>query len=178
MTPIHHEGYLYGSAGQGSGEAQFRAVEYASGRIMWSEPDLGRATLLYVDGHLVVFTEHGRLLLVEATPARYNVVADATPMLPDAAIVASEEPSKSTGEARTEERKDRDGTARRLLRYPAWSPPVLSRGVLYLRGKGRLAAFELIPPRFTEPAVRRRVGSGTPRRPPVGSTPRSSRRAP
>jgi outer membrane protein assembly factor BamB len=111
MTPIHHEGYLYGSSGQGSGEAELRAVEYASGKIMWSEPELGRATLLLVDGHLVVFTERGRLLLVEATPERYHVVADAAP----------------------------------LLRYPAWSPPVLADGVLYLRAKGRMAAFELIP---------------------------------
>jgi len=117
MTPIHHEGYLYGSSGEGSGEAELRAVEYASGKIMWSAPGLGRATLLYVDGHLVVFTERGRLLLVEATPERYNVVAEATPA---------------------------DGTAGQLLRYPAWSAPVLSHGILYLRGKGRLAAFELI----------------------------------
>lgn len=145
MTPIHHEGYLYGSSGQGSAEAELRAVEYASGKIMWSEPGLGRATLLYVDGHLVVFTERGRVLLVEATPERYNVVADATPLLPKAAVVETEGPSKSTGEARTEEQKGRDGVTRQLLRYPAWSPPVLSHGILYLRGKGRLAAFELIP---------------------------------
>ena len=117
MTPIHHEGYLYGSSGAGSGEAELRAVEYASGKIMWRAPGLGRATLLYVDGHLVVFTERGRLLLVEATPERYNVVAEATPA---------------------------DGAGGQWLRYPAWSPPVLSHGILYLRGKGRLAAFELI----------------------------------
>ena len=145
MTPIHHKGYLYGSSGQASGEAEVRAVDHASGKIMWSEPGLGRATLLYVDGHLVVFTERGRVLLVEAAPERYNVVADATPMLPKSAAVKTEEPSKSTGEARTEEQKGRDGTTCQLLRYPAWSPPVLSHGVLYLRAKGRLAAFELIP---------------------------------
>jgi outer membrane protein assembly factor BamB len=123
MTPIEHEGFLYGSSGQGSGEAELRAVEYASGKIVWSEPGLGRVTLLYLDGHLVVYTERGRLLLVEATPERYNVVADATPRLPGAAAVEKHQ----------------------LLRHPAWSPPVLSRGVLYLRGAGRLAALELIP---------------------------------
>ena len=122
MTPIHHEGYLYGSSGQGSGEAELRAIEYDSGKIMWSEPGLGRATLLYVDGHLVVFTERGRLLLIEATPERYHVLADATPRIPEAA--------KPDGQ---------------LLSYPTWSPPVLAHGILYLRGKGWLAAFELIP---------------------------------
>ena len=143
MTPIHHEGTLYGSSGQGSAEAELRAVDYTSGKVLWSEPGLSRATLLYADGHLVVFTERGRLLLVEATPDRYNLVADATPLLPKTASVELEEPSKSTGEARTEEAKG--ANARQLFRYPAWSPPVLSHGVLYLRGKGRLAAFELIP---------------------------------
>ncbi len=148
MTPIHHEGYLYGSSGQGSGEAELRAVEYASGKIMWSEPGLGRATLLYVDGHLVVLTERGRLLLVEATPKRFKVLSDATPLLPASAATSNEEAARSPGEARTDEAEGGSGTtarARQLLRYPAWSPPVLSHGILYLRGKGRLAAFELIP---------------------------------
>jgi outer membrane protein assembly factor BamB len=31
------------------------------------------------------------------------------------------------------------------LEYPCWAPPVLSDGILYLRGKGRLVALELIP---------------------------------
>lgn len=31
------------------------------------------------------------------------------------------------------------------LDYPVWAPPVLSRGVLYLRGRGKLVAYELIP---------------------------------
>ena len=116
MTPIYHQGYLYGSHGEGSGDAELRAVEYDSGKVAWSKPGLGRVTLLHVDGLFVVYTERGRVLLVEATPERYHVVADATP--------------KASGP---------------LLEYPAWSPPVLSRGVLYLRGKDRLAAFELIP---------------------------------
>lgn len=122
MTPIEHAGYLYGSSGQSSGEAELRAVELASGKLAWREPGLGRATLLYADGHLVVLGESGRLLLVEATPERYHVVADATPMLPAA-----------EGE-----------TPVRLLPPPAWSPPALSRGVLYLRGAGALAAFRLV----------------------------------
>jgi outer membrane protein assembly factor BamB len=141
MTPIHHEGYLYGSSGQASGEAELRAVEYATGKIMWSEPGLGRATLLYVDGTLVVYTERGRLLLVEATPERYHAVADATPLLPRSATVETEEPSNSAGEARTDEQEGDEAATRQLLRYPAWSPPVLSDGILYLRGKGRLVAF-------------------------------------
>ena len=31
------------------------------------------------------------------------------------------------------------------LEYPCWAPPVLSHGLLYVRGKGRLVCLELIP---------------------------------
>jgi len=31
------------------------------------------------------------------------------------------------------------------LEYPCWAPPVVSRGLLYLRGKDTLACYELIP---------------------------------
>ena len=33
------------------------------------------------------------------------------------------------------------------LDAPCWAPPVLSRGLLYVRGKGKLIAYELIPPK-------------------------------
>ena len=32
-----------------------------------------------------------------------------------------------------------------LIHHPAWAPPVLSHGILYVRGKGRLAAVDLRP---------------------------------
>jgi len=31
--------------------------------------------------------------------------------------------------------------------YPCWAPPVISRGLLYIRGKDKLACYELIPPK-------------------------------
>ncbi len=119
-TPIHHDGYLYASSGRNSGDAELRAVELATGRVMWRQPGLGRSTLLLVDRHLVVLTEYGRLLLVRPTPERYAEVAELTP---------------------------RDGSGRPLLHYPAWSPPALTDGLLYLKGKSRLLALELIPER-------------------------------
>lgn len=145
MTPIYHEGILYGSSGRGSGEAELRAIDYETGKILWSEPGLGRVTLLYVDGHLIVFTERGQLLLIEATPERYHVLADVTPLLPESVRVADLDSSKSTGESRTDETAE-GSSPHQLLQYPAWSAPVLSHGILYLRGKGRLAAMELIVP--------------------------------
>ena len=40
----------------------------------------------------------------------------------------------------------RDGAAPRpLLKYPAWAAPILSHGLLYVRGADRLVCLELIP---------------------------------
>jgi hypothetical protein len=121
MTPVYHQGFLYGSSGEKSGDAELRSVEWATGKVRWSKPGLTRATVLLVDDHLVVLTEYGRLLLVEATPDEYRELADVTL------------------EAEV------GGRRRPLLRHPAWNAPVLSRGVLYLRGADRLVALELIP---------------------------------
>jgi outer membrane protein assembly factor BamB len=115
-TPIHHEGYVYGCSGSGSGDAELRAIELDSGKVAWRQPGLGRVTLLLVEDHLVVLTERGRLLVVLATPEAYRPVADATP------VVEGGDP---------------------LIEYPAWNAPVLSHGLLYLRGKTRLACLDL-----------------------------------
>ncbi len=117
-TPVYHEGTLYGCSGSGSGDAELRAVDYETGEIRWSRPGLGRVTLIYVDGYLVVLTERGRLLLVRATPKSYQLVAEVTLKGP-------------RGE--------------QLIEYPAWNAPALSRGLLYLRGKDRLVCLNLRP---------------------------------
>jgi outer membrane protein assembly factor BamB len=74
-TPIYHRGYVYGCHGSGSSDAELRAIEYMTGKVMWRQPGLGRTTLLYANGHLIVQSEDGKLSLVEATPARYRLVA-------------------------------------------------------------------------------------------------------
>jgi outer membrane protein assembly factor BamB len=114
-TPIHHEGTVYGCSGSGSGDAELRAIELKSGKVLWKQPGLGRVTLLLVQGHLIVLGERGRLLVVEATPESYRPVADV--ML------------KHGSDA--------------LIEYPAWNAPALSHGLLYLRGKTRLACLDL-----------------------------------
>ena len=117
-TPIHVDGFVYGSSGQSRGNGELRAVELDTGRVVWKQKGLERVSLLYVDGHFVVLGESGELRLVKADPTAYVEVASWRP-------------------------EDEDGKA--LLRFPAWSAPILSRGVLYVRGSDRLLALELIP---------------------------------
>ena len=118
-TPIYHEGYLYGCHGEKSGNAELRAVEHRTGKVAWSEPGLGRATQIYADGHLIVLGEDGRLSVVRASPKSFQRVAQTTPV----ALI--------------------DGTRRPLIEAPAWNPPILADGHLYVRGKDRLICFDL-----------------------------------
>ena len=87
-TPIEHDGYLYGSSGYHTEEAELRCVEWNTGKVMWSEPNMGRSSLLLVDGTLVCLSEDGTLRLIKPTPDRYTELAkweltadDGTPLL-------------------------------------------------------------------------------------------------
>ena len=126
-TPIHVDGYLYGSSGRHESNAQLRCIEVATGKVMWSEPDLRRASLLYVDGHFVCLSEDGVLRLVRANPKKYEPVSECV-------LVNRDERPSSLGFG-----------ASRLLKPPAWAAPILSHGLLYVRGRDRLVCLNLIP---------------------------------
>jgi outer membrane protein assembly factor BamB len=116
-TAVYDDGHLYASSGQHANAAELRCVSWATGEVKWREPGLGRSSLLYVDGRFVCLSEEGTLRVLRATPERYEVLSDITPKNPQ-------------GEP--------------LLSYPAWTAPVLSHGLLYVRGKDRLVCLELI----------------------------------
>jgi len=117
-TPIHHEGFVYGDSGRHAPNAELRCVEFETGAVKWRQHGLGHVSLTYVDGHFICLTEDGEVLLIKANPERFEPVA----------------------------RMDvQDASGRSLLEYPAWAAPIVSHGLLYLRGKDRLACLELIP---------------------------------
>jgi outer membrane protein assembly factor BamB len=118
-TPIYHDGYLYGSSGRHTGNAELRCMEWKTGKVMWSKPGLTRASLLYVDGHFVCLGEDGVLRLIKATEKAYVQIAEA---------VLREKP---------------DGPE--LIKPPAWAAPILSNGLLYVRGDDRVVCLRLIP---------------------------------
>ncbi|MEX0978733.1 MAG: hypothetical protein WDZ48_07785, partial [Pirellulales bacterium] len=127
-TPVHHEGYVYASSGRHTGNAELRCIELETGKLMWSQPDLTRSSLLYVDGHFVCLSEDGTLRLLRANPKKYDPVAE---------VVLADE---------TSTQPDAFGLGKsRLLKYPAWAAPILSHGLLYVRGANRLVCLELIP---------------------------------
>jgi outer membrane protein assembly factor BamB len=120
MTAIHHDGYLYGSSGRHKENAQLRCVELATGKVMWSVPRMGRASLLMVDGHFVCLSEVGAVILMKVNPQKFEPVS---------IIHEIREPGKDE----------------QLLEEPCWAAPILAHGLMYLRGEGRLVCLELIP---------------------------------
>ena len=119
MTPIHHEGYVYGCSGRHTNNADLRCIELATGKVQWAEPRLTRTSLLMVDGHFICLGEDGTLRLLKVDPKKYHEVS----------VLEVKDPK----------------TQQPLLEYPCWAAPVLSHGLLYVRGDDRLVCLELIP---------------------------------
>jgi outer membrane protein assembly factor BamB len=116
-TPIYHDGYLYGCSGRHTENAELRCIEWATGKVMWSEADLTRTSLLMVEDHFLCLAEDGHLRLLKVNPNKYEVVSELDP----------------------------ESEAGSQLHYPCWAAPILSHGLLYVRGKDRLICLELIP---------------------------------
>lgn len=117
-TPIVHDGHVYGSSGRHAGDALAVCVAWKTGAVQWSEPGLGRASMVLVDGHIVILGEFGELVLAKAVPEQFQEVSRAR-------LVAD------------------DSTP--LLAPPCWAAPVVARGLLFVRGAGRLVCVDLMP---------------------------------
>jgi hypothetical protein len=94
---------------------------------MWSVPRTTRLSLIYVDQHFISLGEFGDLLMFKANPEKFEPTthhiyrATATKGIPAGV------------------------TPPQLLKYPCWAAPMLSHGLLYVRGSDRLLCLELIP---------------------------------
>jgi len=127
-TAIHVDGYLYGCSGRNPPDADLRCIRWSDGQVMWIQQEplatRERSSLLLVDGHFVVLGEYGSLKLVRATPERYELVSEAN-------LLRNDESHPAFG-------------PRPLLKYPAWAAPILSHGLLLVRGDDRVVCLELI----------------------------------
>jgi outer membrane protein assembly factor BamB len=78
-TPVHYEGHLYGIDGRADvGEAELRCVDVKTGKVRWSQERFGCSSIILADGHLIILTESGDLVLAEANPEKYREKARAS----------------------------------------------------------------------------------------------------
>jgi outer membrane protein assembly factor BamB len=69
-TSVLYEGYLYGLD-----ESILACLDAETGELAWKGGRYGHGQVLLADGHLVVLTERGDLVLVRATPEGHEEVA-------------------------------------------------------------------------------------------------------
>jgi len=81
-TSVLLNGFLYGpdgnnSEGAGRSPTSLRCLDWKTGEIKWTESKLGFNGLIAVGGKLLVLTEVGDLVLVEASPNGYKELGSA-----------------------------------------------------------------------------------------------------
>jgi outer membrane protein assembly factor BamB len=68
-------GHLYGISGQNGHGGELRCVEWKTGIIKWQEPSLQLGSLMAAADKLIVLSEKGELVIAEASPERFKVLA-------------------------------------------------------------------------------------------------------
>ena len=116
-TPILKNGFIYASSGRNR-NADFRCIELSTGKLKWAKPGLARSSATWIDHHFVVLGENGDLVLLNENSEKYDEVT----------------------------RLDwKDYPEDTKLMSPCWSAPVISHGLMWVKGKRKLHCFELIP---------------------------------
>jgi outer membrane protein assembly factor BamB len=69
-SSVLHDGYLYGLD-----ENILACLRASDGQLMWKGGRYGYGQLLLASGHLVLITEDGELVLIQATPDRHKEIA-------------------------------------------------------------------------------------------------------
>ena len=116
-TPILKEGLLYGCSGRHRNAGLLKCVDWYTGKTRWKMKLDGRSSLTYVDKHFVNQSESGLVTLFQATDSGY-----------------------------VEAGRLDESNAEVVPSYPAWNAPVIAKGIMYLRGKHELIAYDLKPP--------------------------------
>jgi outer membrane protein assembly factor BamB len=76
-TCVYRDGFLYGCNGRQESGASLRCVDLKNRRIQWNQEGFGCASAVLAEGLLILLTERGELILVEATPTKYHELARA-----------------------------------------------------------------------------------------------------
>ena len=76
-TSVYHGGYLYGFHGRQEFGQSFRAVEFRTGVVKWTEDRFRAGSVLLAGDRLVIVREGGELVLAPASPQAFRPTARA-----------------------------------------------------------------------------------------------------
>ena len=117
-TPIAIGDFIYGCSGRNEPDSDLRCINWKTGKLAWSDRRQSRTGVLFVDNHFIVLDETGEMQLIRV---------DATKL----SVVTSINLHESVDD-------------RIALGQPYWAAPILSHGLLYVRGSERMVCLELI----------------------------------
>lgn len=116
-TPILIDGYLYGCSGRNAPDSDFRCIEFATGKVMWSDDRRTRSSITRVGDTFVLLEERGELQFIRPHPEKLEVLATI-----NLATTNDTRPSIS---------------------YPCWAAPIIVGNQLIVRGDQKVICFEL-----------------------------------
>jgi outer membrane protein assembly factor BamB len=69
---LYRDGHVFGIDGRQEQGANLRCIELKTGKVRWTREGFGCASMILVEGYIIALTEHGELVLIEATPEAYR----------------------------------------------------------------------------------------------------------
>jgi len=76
-TSVYAEGYLFGYHGRQEFGQSFRAVDFRTGKVRWTEEGVGAGSVILAGTRLLMLRESGELLLAPASPDGFKPLARA-----------------------------------------------------------------------------------------------------
>jgi outer membrane protein assembly factor BamB len=138
-TPIHVDGYYYGFHGRHEQEGELRCLDAKTGQIVWKSNgwERGLDALTRGTNNEILDTTTGKEIPWPFYGRGSAILADGK------FIVLAERGTLALVEATAEEWREIARFSAPRMKYPAWTAPVLSRGLLYLRAEDALVCLDL-----------------------------------
>ena len=76
-TSVYRDGYLYGFHGRQEFGPSFRAVEFRTGKVRWSQDQFRAGSVTLAGDRLLIIRESGELVLAAASPDAFRPIARA-----------------------------------------------------------------------------------------------------
>ena len=76
-TSIYKDGYLFGFHGRQERKASLNCIDWKTGKVQWTNERFGCGSMIRAGDLLIILSEDGELVLVEATPKGYQEKARA-----------------------------------------------------------------------------------------------------
>ena len=107
-TPLLKDGFLYGCSGRNAPDSDFRCIDWATGKVQWSDSRRTRCSITRVGDFFLAMEERGRLQVIRPNHENLEVVTDW-------------DLSKPEGD-------------RPAIKFPCWAAPIVDGNRLLVRG--------------------------------------------